>query len=381
MINVKTEYTRQMNGFCDANCKTTAEDILKMAKERMTDNSDGIGDVFAKAGNADNMGNVVSISEHKRKKKIWKALIPAACFLLISTTALATTGHLSTLFRNIFKDETTAEIVEQGYLYEVGQSKTEGIFQVDFVAVTGDAQTPKLVFDVYVHDEELAANNDRIYMLAYTLGMEQYENELDSYAPSEAYGEKDAEIDNLYHVSMTGAPVWMTSGESVVVDVCQIQFDLEQENPATYELNMEYRFTPPSDVYYPVSDVYYEDIMFSHGGIDYYLQTGLYGPYRSELIFHFDYEGAIAVEEQTDYTELEGELQAKWLDFIETVTLVVDGEEYRVDDIEKGYIWCDVEGEVFEKNHCSVCPYFPSVNYEEANSVVIKAGDKSYILK
>lgn len=379
MIHVKTEYKKQMNTFCDANCTTTAEDILRLAKERMEDNSDRTEDRFAKANNSGNEGNVIRIEEQKRKKKIWKALIPAACFLLISTTALAATGHLSTLFRTIFKDETTAEIVEQGYLYEVGQTQTEDIFQVNLVAVTGDAETPQLVFDVYVNDEELVANNDRIRVLAYTLGVEQYENELEQYGPCEAYGEKDEEIDNLYHVSMTGAPAWMTTGEPVVVDVCQINFDLDNEIWTTYEVNMEYRFTPPSDIYYPVSDVYYEDIRFSYGGVDYNLHSGMYGPYRSELIFHCDY--AALAENRTDYTELEGELQANWLEFVETVTLVVDGVEYKVDEIEKGYIWCDFNGEVFDKNHGSVCPYFPSIDYEKATSIVLRAGGKSYTLK
>ncbi len=370
MSTFHAEYKAQMDGFCNANCKTTAEDILKRAKEKSTSNEK----VCASE-------NVVDFQERKKKKKAWKALVPAACFLLIGTTALAATGQLGELFRNIFKDETTAEIVEQGYLYEIHQTVEEDIFKVELIAVTGDAETPKLLFDVYVNDEKLVAKNDQLSMSAYILGEEQYANELDKYGFWEAYGVKDEEIDNLYHVSMPGAPYWMNSGNPVVVDICQIHFDLDKELWTTYELNMEYRFTPPQDAFYPVSYVEYENMKFSYGGIDYYLVEAEYGSYNAVIHLEYDYIGSEFANGETDYSELEEELHNNWLEFISTVTLVVDGKIYTVDEDNQGYTWCDEKGEVYEKNHCNVHPYFPSFNYEEATSVVLKVGDVSYTLK
>lgn len=370
MSTFRAEYKAQMNGFCDANCKTTAEDILKRAKEKSMSGK-----------NENETDNVVDFTERKTKKKAWKALIPAACFLLISTTALAATGHLEELFRNIFKDETTAEIVEEGYLYEIHQTQEEDIFKSELVAVTGDAATPKLVFDVYVSDEQVVRNNDQIRMLAYVLGEEQYENELDQYGPWEAYGQKDDEIPNLYHVSMTGPSVWMTSGEPVVVDILQINVDLQNELWTTYETNMVYRFTPPTELYHPVSDAYYEDMKFSYGGIDYYLNNATFGVYRSELGFQYDFVGTTFAGKETDYAVLEEKLHSNWLEFVDSLVLVVDGKEYKVNPDDKGYTWCDVKGEAIGKNRCGIYPSFPSVDYENAESVILKAGDTSYTLK
>ncbi len=381
MSTFRAEYKAQMDGFCNANCKTTAEDILKRAKKQRSMDAD---EVLEEQQNtemkSDQKDNIVNFKDRK-KKKAWKALVPAACFLLIGTTALAATGQLGELFRTIFKDETTAEIVEEGYLYEIHQVKEEDIFKVELVAVTGDAATPKLVFDIYVNDKEVVENNDQIRMLAYILGEEQYENELEKYGPWEAYGEKDEEIENLYHVSMTGPSVWMTSGEPVVVDIWQINVDLQQEIWTTFETNMVYRFTSPADIYHPVSDAYYENMKFSHGGIDYYLNNATFGPYRSELGFQYDFIGTTLAGNEADYTVLEEKLHANWLEFVDTLVLVVDGTEYKVDPNDKGYTWCDVKGETLKKNRCGVYPTFPSVDYQTADSVILKSGDTSYTLK
>lgn len=382
MSTFRAEYKEQMNVFCNANCKITAEDILMRAKEqRSMDADDVLEDKQDTEMKSDKKDNIVHFKERKKKKKAWKALVPAACFLLIGTTTLAATGQLGDLFRYIFKDETTAEIVDEGYLYEVHQVEEEDIFKIELVAVTGDAATPKLVFDIYVNDEKVVKNNDQIRMLAYILGEEQYENELEKYGPWEAYGEKDEEVENLYHMSMTGPPVWMTSGEPVVVDIWQINVDLQNDIWTTFETNMVYRFTPPADVYHPVSYEYYEDIKFSYGGIDYYLNNATFGPYRSDLGFQYDFVGTTLSGDETDYAVLEEKLHANWLEFVDTLVLVVDGKEFKVDPNDKGYTWCDVKGENLKKNRCGITPVFPSVNYEKAESVILKAGDTSYTLK
>ena len=58
MSTFRAEYKAQMNGFCDANCKTTAEDILKRAKEKSMSGEKG-----------NDVDNVVDFKERKKKKK------------------------------------------------------------------------------------------------------------------------------------------------------------------------------------------------------------------------------------------------------------------------------------------------------------------------
>ncbi|MBQ8548356.1 MAG: hypothetical protein IJ427_07620, partial [Lachnospiraceae bacterium] len=60
--------------------------------------------------------------------------------------------ELAEHLRIAHEDEVSARLVEQGYYYEVNKSSTDGIFQFDFKAVTGDLREPMLVFDVYVND-------------------------------------------------------------------------------------------------------------------------------------------------------------------------------------------------------------------------------------
>ena len=171
------------------------------------------------------------------------------------------------------------------------------------------------------------------------------------------------------------------NGEEVVVDVWQIVMDEDAEIWDDRYPNIKFRYTAPADIFYPVSYFEYEDMKFSQGGIDYYLTRGEYGPYRSELVFEYDYEGTTLVGGEDNYLELEGKLQDNWLQLVDTMVLVVDGVEYPVNAEDKGYTYCDEKGEFGKKNHCNIRPYFPSIDLETAESIVIKAGDTSYILK
>ncbi len=366
---LSNEYQKQINAFCDENCTTSTEEILMKAREKETMTT------YTEK-------NVVNYTQRKRRKLVWRLAVPAACILLMGTTVMAATGQFQNLFRTVFEDDTTADIVDKGYLYEINQSQEDENFRIDLIAVTGDANTPKLVFDVYLKDKELAARNDRIRMLVYNLGVEQFENELDKYAPGETYGTKDKEIDNLYHFSMTGFPVWMTSGEPVVVSVWQVTLDLNNDIKTEYnDVNLEYRFTPPAGIYHPVSDASYENITFSHGGIDYNLVAGTFGSYNSEFTFIYDFVGTSLAGDETDYAKLETKLQENWLELVDTFTLVVDDKEYKVNSDNKGYTWCDVNSEVLQQNRCIIHPYFPAFNYDEAKSIILKSEEQSFRLK
>lgn len=248
----------------------------------------------------------------------------------------------------------------------------------DLLAVTGDAQTPKLVFDVRVNDPNVTQGNDRIFLSAYTLGVEQYENELDKYAMCEGGGYQDAENPNLYHVVMDGAPVWLSYGEPCVVSVREIRF---RHIARPYEVNMEYRLeVPPMDLHPVVSD-YFGGVLVSDAEDGYYLDYANYGAYYTELIFMFDYDGKSMEGKYTTREGLESLLQMKWRDYADDLRLVVDGTEYEALANEAGYVWYDNAGESRPKNRCYVAPRFPAVDYHAARKITLKQGNEEYRLK
>ena len=98
MSRIKEEYQKQTDAFCEKNNTISAQDIWNKAQNR-----------------APSEEKVVEFKPRKSKGMVWKAAIPAIiCFLLVSTTTVTATGYLSDLsdwFRNLFKDEKTAEII------------------------------------------------------------------------------------------------------------------------------------------------------------------------------------------------------------------------------------------------------------------------------
>ncbi len=369
-MSAKEEYKKQVNAFCDATCTVTADDILRRVQQRQTQENQPNGESKA-----------IVFSKKTRKKSVQRLMILAACLVLMMTTVLAATGKFGEMFRNIFGDDTTADIVDKGYLYEVHQTQTKDIFTVELVAITGDAETPVIVFDVYVNDKKLAAENDRIRMLAYTLGVEQFEHELEKYGPNEAYGVKDEEIDNLYHFSMVGAPVWMTRGEEFVVSICQINLDIDEDIWTTYEPNIEYRLTVPQELFHPVDYGYYEQVSFTYEGTQYHLSKVESGPYRTQISFWYDLSEEENKSVEADHMAEELNQNVKWAEVVKTLTLVVDGVEYKPNPEKFGYVWLDEEAEAGTKNRCYVHPEFDSIDYDGASEVYLKAGEMILYIK
>lgn len=379
----KEDYRNQVDKFCDENCNVNAESIYRLAVERDVEKD----------------GKIMEFKKVKKGKAWMKGLATAACFLVMGTTVLAATGTLGEIYDSIYdkyfkenkyteEDKVTPDIIDKGYLYEVGLTAEEDIFKIDLVAVSGDDQTPVLLFDVYVNDEELVAGNDNLRMLAYTLGVEQYENQLDKYGPNEAYGEKDAEVPNLYHVSMVGAPAWMCSGEPVVVCVSQINFGLENSTWNTYNVKMEYRFTPPVSTYHPTTTQYYdglgvvlENSTDSENVVKYNLERVEYGPYKAAIYFKL---GTPLVNTEAGFDPYE-EIRESWVGFLTDIKFVVDGVEYGIEvtDENTGFTWSDGDGDdMFSAgDNYGVWANFPSLDYDNATSIQLKCGDDVYTLK
>lgn len=288
--------------------------------------------------------------------------------------------ELSEHLRSAHDDEISAHLVEQGYYREVNESFTDGIFQIDFKAITGDLRNPMLVFDVYVNDAELAAEYEEIKLHAYILGGDAYANNLDSYLPWEGIGKADASEENLYHVTMPGSYVWMTTGESFVVDVCRVDFVKKNGEPLSYPVNVpETVLSVSQHKFYPVLEQGYVGFSFEHGGREYVLYGAEYGQYRTELRF-FCYEDNDAVHmDPVDYDCLDDSFQLVWKDFLSDVTLEVDGKMYEIND--NGTVAFSGEGSTEERYRGRGFAYMPGVNYAWAKEAKIWVGTKGYDLK
>ena len=372
-MSVKMEYKQQVDTFCNTYNRVTAEQLLRRVAEETTTNET----------TPDENKTLIDFSEKKKQKTAWKKVLSAACIVMIcslavATTALAATGKLGELFRSLFGDETTADLVEEGYVYEINQTASEGIFRVDLVAVAGDVNYPKLIFDVYVEDAELAGYNDSIHLYAYTLGEKQYEYELDAYGMAEGYGVKDAETENLYHVSLDGASAWISHGEPVVVSVREIRFEHVAQ---PYYVNLEYRFSLPQGGLHPVTQNYYEGIRFPSDEGECYLNYVEFSVYDTGCSFMFPYDGASLEGQYATQTGLETLLQIQWDKFAKDLTLVVDGESYGIDTEKKGLVYCDITGEAGVPGWYHAWVYFPPVDDVSAQEIYLKHGDTGIRLK
>jgi len=350
-MNIKEEYRTQTDRLCGQAEFLSGKDILEMAKNYIGNES-------------------TACTKRRRIRNIRTGLIvAAACVSALGLTAVAA-GHagygpLSSLFRETFQDETTAELIDSGYLYEIDQSFTDGIYRADLIAVSGDSVTPKLVIDLYIDDPEIAAANDSIKVGVYTLGTEQYDHELDDYTWFAGTAEKDAEVPNLYHASVTGAPLWMTNGEECVIDICAIYRNDLQGEEVIDRTHMETRITIPTSAFQSIASTYYsadENTVLHCGGTDYRLTEIEYSLYNTWVSFVF----------RSDSEDCDALLR--------DAVLTVDGTEYHGDP-ESCCAWRDETGECGEAGLCYITPYFPPIDYDAANIITISDGTTTYVLK
>lgn len=372
MSTIKTEYKKQLDAFCNDNNLLSAEDILRKSQNPSKEEK------WETTANSLIEKKENKIKNFRSKSMLWRAAIPAViCFLVISTTTLAATGRLGDLFRNVFKDEKTATLVEDGYYSDVNMVQEDDLFRVNILSVTGDSMSPKVILDVYVKDEEIYTKHDKLQIFAYCLGKEQYENELYSYAPSEAYGVKDAEIENLYHVSLPGY-VWLSNGGPTIINVCKIRMGSQKSAWTDYEVDLKYELKIPVDVFYSTEELYFDGLEIAYNDYTYRLTHVLMGYYQTEVIFRYDCDQRYPNEDRTNYDVSRSELR-DWYEFVNNLVLVVDGVEYKVTSDNKGYPW--YENDYREGEYYHVHPIFPGIEHEDINSVIIRCGDKEYKLK
>lgn len=375
-MSVKTEYKKQVDAFCEKNNSLTAQELLSLAEERK-EGSDG----------KEHTEQMIEFPK-KNERSMWTKVLSVACIVIVcslavATTALAATGMLQDVLRRLFKDETSARLVEQGFYYEANQSGEDRGFQVEFIGITGDKGTTKTFFDVYVEDDELADDYDEIGLYLSSFGRESAGGEEKEFMLPTAIGTKDPENGNLYHVTMEGGVIRMSNGQPMRLVVTQVVFNPTQYDVTIYDVNIEFSMDVPSTTFHSAEMICYEGRPFAHEDCTYSLNYVTYGVYHTELNIVFDYDGVSLEGQYESGARLEELLQSDWREFISGVSLVADGTEYKVLDNDEGYgyIWCDTQGEAGTVNRCYVNPRFPSFDYHAAKEILIRHGDTEYRLK
>ncbi|MBQ9981876.1 MAG: hypothetical protein IJP18_04845 [Oscillospiraceae bacterium] len=365
-MDIKKEYQNQVDLHCNRNCNISGEEMLALVKRNS----------FKIAGNP---------NKPKKIKHIKKfMIIAAACISTLGITATvagaAGYGPLSSLLRDVFNDDTTAELIDEGYLYNVDMSAHDGIFKVDFLATTGDEETPKLIFDIYVNDTVLVENNDTIDVTSYVLGANEYKNNKDEYCPCISTAQKDADIPNLYHLIITETPAWITSGETFVACISEITTDTSSDTPKIYNTNIAFELTTPAESYRDITYEYYDNLAFNRQGINYVINQTTFGMYKTSIDFYYSLSGSDITGDSKDYYKYENELHENWTALANDIIINVDGVEYKVNQDGIGESWFDENSDKYSPD-CYTHLTFPAVNYDDASKITISAGDICYTLK
>lgn len=398
-------YIKQTNEFCEANCKITAQDILAKAKQKQSENTN-VGSDNSELAKIKSFDKTKEKTSNKKSNlylfsKIAQAA--AACigvFLLSGTTILAVNGDLGTFIRNIFTNKTTAEIIEQGYVYAIDDFDDCGNFALKLVAISGDKQSPQIIMDVYMKDEALAAANDRIFLTAQVLGVEVYENDREHYAILGAYGTKDEEVTNLYHVTFEGAPAWLMPDSEAVIAVQDIFTDIDPketgdisywsdplpdwgEPPFTvHEINHEFKVTVPEGTFASVPSRKYHSVVLEGRNYDYVLDCVDYGHYTSYFVFYFNYPEGVAPANNDEKIAIEDSLYLDWLRVGTNITITVDGTEYKfAQDGGLGSINWNYNGTTNNLKRAYIYAELPAIDYYGAESITLKFNDQVFDLK
>ncbi len=432
-MKINELYIEQTNQFCEANCKITAEDILAKAKQRQSEKN-----ALSKTSAEKEEMQITASSEEKEtikettSKKTAKVVtmpsgkktmfrlshVVAAClaiFVLTGTTILAFSGKIGNFlgdagttviafderkmelfFRDILGDETTAELVGKGYLYEINQTQEDENFRIDVIAASGDVENAKLAVDVYVKDEKLAAANDRIYLVCYpTKPGEEVVKDPNGCSVSGAYGIKDESIDNLYHVLID-----ISSNHSEVAYhfTTVITTFASDENRELYvydflpflESHPFWRFhstdicfnlTIPEEAYSILPSRQYRDVVYHGTKYEYHLDSVKYGYYDMKLNFHFDFESDYVADSEDALITYGRYMSTELHSMLQDAVLIIDDKEYYYDGKFVPIGNCTLSDKEGVSDRCEITVYFPATDYFEADTILLRIGDETYDLK
>ncbi len=124
------KYSRSVDDFAAANCNVGEEDIMEKVQQT-------------------------------KKRRLKSIIAFAACvtFFFVGTTVSAATGRidLKGLFKKLFSDEITGNLIEEGAIQEVDITAQSGNYTLTFEGVTGDSNTQFGVFKLVDHTGELGS--------------------------------------------------------------------------------------------------------------------------------------------------------------------------------------------------------------------------------
>ena len=428
-MKINELYIEQTNQFCEANCKITAEDILAKAKQRQAEN------VLSKTSDEKDKIQITATSDQNEttakknekvvtmpsgKKTMFRlSHVVAAClaiFVLTGTTILAFSGKIGNFlgdagttviafdqrkmeffFRDVLRDETTAELVGKGYLYEINQTQEDENFRIDVVAASGDIENAKLAVDVYVKDDELAAANDRIYLVCYmTEPGEEVVKDPNGCSVSGGYGIKDESVDNLYHVLIDISSNHSEIEYHFTTVITTFASDEDQELylydwlPYYMESHPFWRFhstdilfdiTIPAEAYSILPSRQYKEVVYHGTKYEYHLDSVEYGYYDMKLNFEFDFESDFVADSEDAMRTYGRYMSTELHSMLQDAVLIIDDKEYYYDDefVPNGYCtFSDKEG---ASDHCEITVYFPATDYFDADTIHLRIGDETYDLK
>lgn len=229
-------------------------------------------------------------------------------------------------------DPETRSIMESGYYYELDNVVEDGIFKLEFVAASGYADNPMLLLNVYVDDEELVAQNDKIEVFAYCLDKEYYDNEIDHYGQWNAYGIQDKNDPHLYRVTLPSGS-HLSGNTWVVFDMTMIRMGSQEKKWKNYQVSLQEMIKVPYHI------AFYPTLGISTDGLEFISDTKTYKLYwthiahdLTDLVFFYDFDDVYYDE------EIVGNDGTQFNNFIKEVVLEINGVEYKVNPDARPYI-------------------------------------------
>ena len=423
-MSIDSRYKDEMDHFCRETYKVGGEEMLQMAKR-------------SSITVTENIAEVKTFGKKALLIPIAAALFGMTA--VTAAAGAAGYGPLSGMFTKYFGDGATEKLAEEGYIYTaedyaadsssetddkdrvyavMGETIYKDGFSAKIIGFAGDTQAPRMLLDITVEDEQKAAQSDMLGLYVLTLGAEEFDLHRENYLEEYAKAVKDESVPNLYHANVTCPPAWVTSGEQVVVDIISIHTmednsdgrheyyrdeevldhgispddffksrdeaadpdpnkitaDNYYEKIKEYITEMQFRFTIPDNIFKTSEDIVYEgvDLVYKINGYPYHLCRAEFGAHETWATLAFDLSEGYPAEEFNSSEQ--NWTAAKTI--AEKFTLTVDGKEY-APDIERTGLFCDTEGDcnLCVKNKCYIGIFFPAVDYENAESIILTSSD------
>ncbi len=274
----------------------------------------------------------------------------------------------------------TRSFIEMGYYYEMYKVIEDGIFTLEFVAATGLENNPMLLLNVYVDDEKLVAENDKIEVFAHCLDQETYDTYLSNprqwmsnHRQWNAYGVQDKYNPHLYHVTLPSGS-YLAAGNWVVFDMTTIRIGAQNVDWMEYKVNLKAKIKAPYQV------AFYPSIGIDSDGLEFKSDTKTYKLYwtqiaydQTDLVFFYDFDDVYYDE------KIVGNDGTQFGKFIKEVVLEINGVEYKVNPDAVPYINMSDDK---ENLHYYVYAEFPGIkDVVGIKDVIVKYRDIEYRLR